>query len=235
MDDDGIQQLHHYPQRQRHRWRRRWGTASICANFRIFRRCLTSGFSTVRYGYRDAGMVTDIRQSTDDTDLWHAQVAGSLGFYDVDIRIHGSAVMSAACTCPYGQKHSYCKHVGAVLLTIADRQDERQTDAALPNDASEAVRWYWNDQFPGANGWKAVDVLDEQDWKAVRRVLENALGLPDSQLHLVSLIRANDSYTKRSSTSAQRGNQTNANMRLLVPLFHPHRRCTAASRLVHFP
>lgn len=37
-------------QRQRHRWRRRWGTASICANFRIFRRCLTSGFSTVRMG-----------------------------------------------------------------------------------------------------------------------------------------------------------------------------------------
>ena len=32
------------------------------------------------YGYRDAGMVTDIRQSTDDADLWHAQVAGSLGF-----------------------------------------------------------------------------------------------------------------------------------------------------------
>lgn len=187
------------------------------------------------YGYRDAGMVTDIRQSTDDTDLWHAQVAGSLGFYDVDIRIHGGAVMSAACTCPYGQKHSYCKHVGAVLLTIADQQDGRLTDAALPNDASEAIRWYWNDQFPGANGWKAVDALDEQDWKAVRRVLETALGLPDSQLHLVSLIRANDSYTKRSATSAQRGNQTNANMRLLVPLFHPHRRCTAASRLVHFP
>lgn len=173
------------------------------------------------YGYRDAGMVTDIRQSTDDADLWHAQVAGSLGFYDVDIRIHGGAVMSAACTCPYGQKHSYCKHVGAVLLTIADQQDERLADAALPNDASEAIRWYWNDQFPGANGWKAVDALDEQDWKAVRRVLETALGLPDSQLHLVSLIRANDSYTKRSATSAQRGNQTNANMRLLVPLFHP--------------
>lgn len=66
-----------------------------------------------------------------------------------------------------------------------------------PNDASEAIRWYWNDQFPGVNGWKAVDALDEQDWKAVRRVLETALGLPDSQLHLVSLIRANDSYTKR--------------------------------------
>ena len=95
-------------------------------------------------GYRDAGMVTSVAQSADDGDLWHARVAGTLGFYDVDIRIHRGMVISAACTCPYGQKHSYCKHVGAVLLTIADRQgecDRRSSGDTLPDDASKAVRW----------------------------------------------------------------------------------------------
>ncbi|MGO5318090.1 SWIM zinc finger family protein [Bifidobacterium boum] len=175
-------------------------------------------------GYRDAGMVTSVAQSADDGDLWHARVAGTLGFYDVDIRIHRGMVISAACTCPYGQKHSYCKHVGAVLLTIADRQgerDRRSSGDTLPDDASKAVRWYWHSQFPGGVSGDAVDVLDEQDWDAVRRVLESGLGMSDAQSRLVSLIRSNGSYAKQQSCDGGNGGETVANMRLLVPLIRP--------------
>nr|WP_304321511.1 hypothetical protein [Bifidobacterium catenulatum] len=54
--------------------------------------------------YYDAGMVQHVSQVA--PSLWHAQVMGSDAHYDVDIRIRHSRIVSAACTCPYGQKHT---------------------------------------------------------------------------------------------------------------------------------
>lgn len=73
--------------------------------------------------YYDASMVQHVSQVA--PSLWHAQVMGSDAHYDVDIRIRHSRIVSAACTCPYGQKHTYCKHVGAALLALDARN--RQT------------------------------------------------------------------------------------------------------------
>ena len=127
--------------------------------------------------YYDAGTVQDISQET--PNLWHARVLGSNQYYDVNVRIHRSRVTSAACTCPYGQQHTYCKHVGATLFTIK-AQNEAVEDSKFPHDASSAVARYWNSQFCGEFKHNAAKrELPIEDWKAIKHILEVAYDLPD--------------------------------------------------------
>ena len=71
--------------------------------------------------YHDAGRVGRIVQVA--PGLWHAKVAGSTDPYDVDVSIRQGQVVSASCTCPYARRHTYCKHVGALLLSLAAQED----------------------------------------------------------------------------------------------------------------
>ena len=64
-------------------------------SYKIYQRALA---------YYDAGMVRCVSRSA--AGLWHAKVMGSTGSYDVDVRIRNGRVVSAACSCPYGQKHT---------------------------------------------------------------------------------------------------------------------------------
>lgn len=173
--------------------------------------------------YYDAGMVRRVSQSV--AGLWHAQVMGSNGFYDVDIRIRHGHVVSAACTCPYGQKHTYCKHVGAVLFAL-DAQDRQSQQAGngndeFPQDASSMAGAYWNSQFPGRllfkDGRGDPDArLTDEDWQAVRRILETACGLPDIESYLEYLDRQQLRREIEPNKSA-----STMNMRLLVPYIKP--------------
>ena len=132
--------------------------------------------------YYNAGMVQNISQTA--PDLWHARVMGSNQYYDVDVRIHRSRIASAACTCPYGQQHTYCKHVGAVLFAI-EAQNETADDFAFPHDASSEVARYWNSQFCGDFQRNAAKrQLTIEDWKAVRHILEVTYALPDIEPYL---------------------------------------------------
>lgn len=167
--------------------------------------------------YYDAGTVRRVSQSI--AGLWHAQVMGSNGFYDVDIRIRHGHVVSAACTCPYGQKHTYCKHVGAVLFAL-DAQN-RQAEDKDSEYASSAASAYWNGQFPGRllfkDGRGDPDArLTDEDWQAVRRILETACGLPDIETYLEYLDRQQLRREIEPNKSA-----STMNMRLLVPYIKP--------------
>ena len=150
---------------------------------------------------------------------------GSNGFYDVDIRIRHGHVVSAACTCPYGQKHTYCKHVGAVLFAL-DAQNRQAQQAGngndeFPQDASSMAGAYWNSQFPGRllfkdrRGDPDARFTDE-DWQAVRRILETACGLPDIEPYLKYL---NHQQLRRETKPHK--SQSTMNMRLLVPYLKP--------------
>ncbi|WP_298048700.1 SWIM zinc finger domain-containing protein [uncultured Bifidobacterium sp.] len=199
-------------------------------SYKIYQRALA---------YYDAGMVRCVSRSA--AGLWHAKVMGATGSYDVDVRIRNGRVVSAACSCPYGQKHTYCKHVGAVLLTLDARaQRERRLDAdteteggtdgeysQIPHDASRMVGKYWNGQFPASRERgdvpdveSVVDSIDrftDEDWKAVRRILETACGLPDVEPYLEYL----DRRQIRREITASKADST-MNMRLLVPSIRPH-------------
>ena len=118
---------------------------------------------------------------------------GSNAHYDVDIRICHSRIVSAACTCSYGQKHTYCKHVGAALLALDARNRQSQQagngNDEFPQDASSLAGTYWNGQFPERLLFKdrrgdPDERFTDEDWKAIRRILETACGLPDIDPYL---------------------------------------------------
>lgn len=115
-----------------------------------FRSLFSSKIHQRAQAYYDAGMVQHVSQVA--PSLWHAQVMGANAHYDVDIRIRHSRIVSAACTCHYGQKHTYCKHVGAALLALDARNRQSQQagngNDEFPQDTSSLAGAYWNGQFP---------------------------------------------------------------------------------------
>lgn len=134
----------------------------------------------VRY-YRD-GNVLEFDEIA--SELWHGVIAGTED-YDVDVRIHAGRVLSAACSCPYAQEHTYCKHVGALLLAIAHRINEQRGAKNRPSptlQASHAVDWYWNELI-GASA-RAQRPLETEDWQAIRHILEHLYGFPDLQSYI---------------------------------------------------
>ena len=121
--------------------------------------------------YAHAGRVRDLANIAEG--LWHARVEGSVP-YSVDVRILHSRVVSAGCSCPDGQRRTYCKHVGAVLLTMAEAARIEQRTTVFPQEASHELWWYWH------NSGHRPDVrLSEDEWRAVRMLLERLYGLPD--------------------------------------------------------
>lgn len=121
--------------------------------------------------YANAGRVRELANIAEG--LWHARVEGSVP-YSVDVRILHSRVVSAGCSCPDGQRRTYCKHVGAVLLTMEEAARTEQDIAGFPQEASYALWWYWNNvgHRPGVR-------LGEDEWRGVRMALERLYGLPD--------------------------------------------------------
>lgn len=114
--------------------------------------------------YYDAGKVDFPEEISGG--LWHAVVRGTED-YQVDVRLRHGRVVSAACTCPYGQRVSYCKHVAGVLIAMEEhsRREHDETDA-FPHEASFSVDWYLRKEFPTRKK------LKELDWRAVRILLE---------------------------------------------------------------
>lgn len=126
--------------------------------------------------YYNEGNVQDVEEIA--PDLWHGVVSGN-DAYDVDVRIHNGQVISAACSCPYGQEHTYCKHVGAVLLTINRELNQQNNvqESKAPHAASYAVSWYWSN-LVGITDLQRRRFNDD-DWRAVQHLLEKLYGFPD--------------------------------------------------------
>lgn len=112
-------------------------------------------------------------------DLWHGVVAGAVD-YDVDVRIHAGRILSAACSCPYAQEHTYCKHVGALLLAInhdlANTDGDKQPSTPMLS-ASHAVTWYWAQVMGTRVFHKGAPTND--DWQAIRTCFEHLYGFPN--------------------------------------------------------
>lgn len=122
--------------------------------------------------YYDNGYVLSVTQT--EPGFWHASVQGET-VYRVDIRIRHGRVISAACTCPYAQRVTYCKHVGAVLLSLRHEwtqnhnvADEEHSADDFPHRASFEIRTSEPRLFPG------VCLCDNKEWKMVRHLLEKA-------------------------------------------------------------
>ena len=166
--------------------------------------------------YRDAGRVEQPTQIT--PNLWHARVNGSF-VYDVDVRLRRGKLVSAACTCPYAQKHMYCKHVGAVLLALHDMDessDGKEHDRAhFPHDASQAVDEYWCSQLRFIRQERISDLMENDDWKAISRILERLYDMPD----ITQYRDAADKQRVYSKIDVFKDDKT-SNMRLLTPMFH---------------
>lgn len=146
--------------------------------------------------YRD-GNVLEFDEIT--PDLWHGVIAGTED-YDVDVRIHAGRVLSAACSCPYAQEHTYCKHVGALIIAIEHRINTEQGAENLVSPAlraSNAVFWYWSELI-GTSALTQRE-LSTDDWQAIRHILEHLYGFPDLQpyietVHLARTTGHNDRY-----------------------------------------
>ena len=89
----------------------------MTAHFDAFEEEMTSRSLERAYDYVDEGRVDDLEEVS--AGLFHAEIHGS-ELYDVDIRLRGNDIVFASCTCPYDYD-GYCKHIGAVLLTLRDR------------------------------------------------------------------------------------------------------------------
>lgn len=181
--------------------------------------------------YYDAGRAGRLTQIA--PNLWHARVDGSF-VYDVDIRLRHGRLVSAACTCPYAQQHAYCKHVGAVLLALNDMDEsnvggEEDADGdggecIFPRDASKAVAAYWRTELRFSKRKQGAGVLGDDDWRAVRRILELLYGMPDigDCVHMLNMQRQFSDFPDFDTKST-------VNMRLLTPMF----RCGSVDELPH--
>ncbi|WP_236034441.1 SWIM zinc finger family protein [Bifidobacterium saguinibicoloris] len=117
--------------------------------------------------YYDAGKVDAPMEIAEG--LWHAVVRGEEE-YQVDVRLRHGKVVSAACTCPYAQRVTYCKHVAGVLIAM----DERSRPGTLPTSAaSPLVGMYAIETFPAWRGF------GETEWRMVRSLLERLFCLSD--------------------------------------------------------
>ena len=88
----------------------------MTAHFDEFEEKMTSRSLERAYDYVDEHRIGGLEEVS--AGLFHAEVNGS-ELYDVDIRLRGNDIVFASCTCPYGYD-GYCKHIGAVLLTLRD-------------------------------------------------------------------------------------------------------------------
>lgn len=88
----------------------------MTAHFDEFEEEMTSRSLERAYDYVDEHRIGGLEELSDG--LFHAEVHGS-ELYDVDIRLRGNDIVFASCTCPYDYD-GYCKHIGAVLLTLRD-------------------------------------------------------------------------------------------------------------------
>lgn len=73
--------------------------------------------------YYRAGRIGEIEEIA--PGLFHAAIDGTT-LYDVDVRMKGERVVSAACSCPY-DRGPYCKHIAGTLLKM---RDSRRDDSA---------------------------------------------------------------------------------------------------------
>ncbi|PLS28588.1 SWIM zinc finger family protein [Bifidobacterium parmae] len=115
------------------------------------------------HAYYDAGKVDHPVEISEG--LWHAVVRGSED-YQVDVRLRHGKVVSAACTCPYGQRVTYCKHVAGVLISLDESLRREDSLDSFPREASFCVDWYLMKEFPTRKK------LKELDWRTVRILLE---------------------------------------------------------------
>lgn len=164
--------------------------------------------------YYEAGAVSEPRNVA--PDLWHATVRGTID-YEVDVRIHHGRIIAAACTCPYAQNHTYCKHVCALTLAVERlNRDNERGRSQYPDDASRAVDALAK-SFSGASPSR---VLSDDDWQAIRHVLE-ALFHPENpdelMLHTPRVVEPYESPGSKKPIEPLR------NMRLLVPAIPPSR------------
>ncbi|WP_250246705.1 SWIM zinc finger family protein [Bifidobacterium longum] len=88
----------------------------MTAHFDEFEEEMTSRSLERAYDYVDEHRIGGLEELS--AGLFHAEVHGS-ELYDVDIRLRGNDIVFASCTCPYDYD-GYCKHIGAVLLTLRD-------------------------------------------------------------------------------------------------------------------
>lgn len=88
----------------------------MTAHFDEFEEEMTSRSLERAYDYVDEHRIGGLEEVS--AGLFHAEVNGS-ELYDVDIRLRGNDIVFASCTCPYDYD-GYCKHIGAVLLTLCD-------------------------------------------------------------------------------------------------------------------
>lgn len=88
----------------------------MTAHFDEFEEEMTSRSLERAYDYVDEHRIGGLEEVS--VGLFHAEVHGS-ELYDVDIRLRGNDIVFASCTCPYDYD-GYCKHIGAVLLTLRD-------------------------------------------------------------------------------------------------------------------
>lgn len=127
--------------------------------------------------YFDSGRVGPLEELA--PGLWHAVVRGTED-YHVDIRVRHDAIISTACSCPYAQRSSHCKHIIAVILALeAGKSSFSELTPQLPRDASFAVRNYAIMEFP------QHPTLDDDDWKAIRHIMERLYGFPDLEQSVV--------------------------------------------------
>ncbi|WP_082440223.1 SWIM zinc finger family protein [Bifidobacterium aesculapii] len=152
--------------------------------------------------YYDAGRVDFPEEIS--AGLWHAVVRGTED-YQVDVRLRHGRVVSAACTCPYGQRVSYCKHVAGVLIAMEERsRREREDTDAFPREASFCVDWYLRKEFPTRKK------LKEMDWRTVRILLERLYRPQDLdgmlvhiELELLSMRSESDGSASDRARSAE--------------------------------
>lgn len=103
----------------------------MTAHFDEFEEEMTSRSLERAYDYVDEHRIGGLEEVS--AGLFHAEVHGS-ELYDVDIRLRGNDIVFASCTCPYDHD-GYCKHIGAVLLTLRDYKHSGNHQQNVTHDA----------------------------------------------------------------------------------------------------
>lgn len=103
----------------------------MTAHFDEFEEEMTSRSLERAYDYVDEHRIGGLEEVS--AGLFHAEVHGS-ELYDVDIRLRGNNIVFASCTCPYDYD-GYCKHIGAVLLTLRDYKHGGNHQQNVTHDA----------------------------------------------------------------------------------------------------
>ena len=103
----------------------------MTAHFDEFEEEMTSRSLERAYDYVDEHRIGGLEEVS--AGLFHAEVHGS-ELYDVDIRLRDNDIVFASCTCPYDHD-GYCKHIGAVLLTLRDYKHSGNHQQNVTHDA----------------------------------------------------------------------------------------------------